>query len=160
MGCSYENPVPKRRSDHHIPVIPAYSTELHSNLLRQFERGPVSTGAQLSLRRVVTDYFVVCRETLTVHTLKTRGNGCPTHLKTDMAGMRRETDWWVGKWARVFLRCWMSDPRIQLKSTCQHFNSTWNVILFKKKVASPYASKKNISNTNHYQFLNNPISFH
>ena len=59
MGCSYENPVPKRRSDHHIPVIPAYSTELHSNLLRQFERGPVSTGAQLSLRKVVTDYFVV-----------------------------------------------------------------------------------------------------
>ena len=93
----HENPVPKRRLDHHIPVIPAYSTELHSNLLRQFERGPVSTGVQLSLRRVVTDYFVVCRETLTVHTLKTRGNGCPTHLKTDMAGMRRETDWWVGK---------------------------------------------------------------
>ena len=76
----HENPVPKRRLDHHIPVIPAYSTELHSNLLRQFEPGPVNW--DLAISEESCDYFVVCRETLTVHTLKTRGNECPMRLKT------------------------------------------------------------------------------
>ena len=61
------NPVPKRRSDHHIP---AYSTELHSNLLRQFEPGPVNW--DLAISEESCDYYVVCRETLTVHTPKTR----------------------------------------------------------------------------------------
>ena len=63
----------------------------------------------------------------------------------------RFTDYWVGYCARLFLRCWVPDPIsvmfqwTQLKTTCRHFNSTCNVLLFKKKVSNSYPFwKKNI----------------